>query len=287
MSNLSFAQRRHELTRRIVQHTKSISHVYALTASCLPKSHSAILQTKALQKSSTSPLSSPLRGAGGGAARILNDPPPRLGATVQVSSDALQYVKSEWVSQDEAQDALYFHHDGLWKARAHCHDVLGALCVLSTPTDDDVSGYGDGGTKEVIADGGGGGGRWPDFPTDVALAVDRYETSNEKLYTPLELQARLASAVRRKLVLGEVGSFFHSSTSSSKSKSESGTRDLPWRVILDKDHRLDLHMVRHERYPPPRHYDVNNNIPLLKMIIMKKIIPPITMAMIIYNNSIQ
>ena len=94
MSNLSFAQRRHELTRRIVQHTKSISHVYALTASCLPKSHSAILQTKALHKSSTSLPSSPSRGLGG--ARILNDPPPRLGATVQLSSDALQYVKSEW-----------------------------------------------------------------------------------------------------------------------------------------------------------------------------------------------
>ena len=131
MANLSFAQRRHELTRRIVQHTKSLAHVHALTASSLPKSHSAILQQKALKTHSSLATSSTV-------AKI-HDPPPRLGATVQVSSDALQFVKSQWISQDEAQDALYFHHDGLWKARAHCHDVLGALCVLSTPCADDFN----------------------------------------------------------------------------------------------------------------------------------------------------
>ena len=92
MANLSFAQRRHELSRRIVQYSKSVAHVHALTAASLPKSHSAILQQK------------------------VHDPPPRLSAIVQASSDAMQFVKSGWVSQDEAQDALYFHHDGLWKA---------------------------------------------------------------------------------------------------------------------------------------------------------------------------
>lgn len=228
MANLSFAQRRHELTRRIVQHTKSLSHVYALTATSLPKCHSTVMQQKALRINpshlATTPISSSI-------AKI-HDPSPRLGAVVEASSDALQFVKSRWVSQDEAQDALYFHHDSLWKARAHCHDVLGALCVLSTPGSN-----GDG--------SGGGGGRWPDFPTDVALAVDRYATSKEKAYPASELQARLASAVRRKLVLGEVGAF---GTLGSVSKGNAtmndapnsvgrtavDTQPLPWRVILAK-----------------------------------------------------
>lgn len=236
MSNLSFAQRRHELTRRIVQHTKSIAHVYALTASSLPKSHSAILQTKALKNNHTAssslfnePNSLSTSGATG-TAKIF-DPLPRLGATVQVSSDALQYVKSGWVSQDEAQDALYFHHDGLWKARSHCHDVLGALCVLSTPAANESGVKDDNGDMDVDNDTtgkaiGAGGGRWPDFPTDVTLAVDRYETSNEKAYSTSELQARLASAVRRKLVLGEVGAC--------KRSGDEHSNKLPWRVILGK-----------------------------------------------------
>ncbi|KAL7427855.1 hypothetical protein ACHAXH_000693, partial [Discostella pseudostelligera] len=222
MSNLSFAQRRHELTRRIVQHTKSISHVYALTATSLPKCHSTVLQQKVLRINpshlATTPISSSI-------AKI-HDPSPRLGAVVEASSDALQFVKSRWVSQDEAQDALYFHHDSLWKARAHCHDVLGALCVLSTPDD-------------------GGGGRWPDFPTDVALAVDRYATSKEKAYPASELQARLASAVRRKLVLGEVGAFgtlgsvtkrntTMNDASNSVGRTAVDTQPLPWRVVLAK-----------------------------------------------------
>jgi len=228
MSNLSFAQRRHELTRRIVQHTKSIAHVYALTASSLPKSHSAILQQNALKNNHTSSSLFTEPNSPSGTGVKIFDPPPRLGATVQVSSDALQYVKSGWVSQDEAQDALYFHHDGLWKARSHCHDVLGALCVLSTPADNESRVKGaDGDAMEIDNDTTKaieGGGRWPDFPTDVALAVDRYETSNERAYSTSELQARLASAVRRKLVLGEVGAC----------KSGDKHSKLPWRVILGK-----------------------------------------------------
>ncbi|KAL9189708.1 hypothetical protein ACHAXT_009383 [Thalassiosira profunda] len=224
MANLSFAQRRHELARRLVQHSKSLAHVHALTAASLPKSHSAILQQKALK--SHSPLVTSTRTAA-----TIHDPPPRLGAAVQVASDALQFVKTGWVAQDEAQDALYFHHDGLWKARGHCHDVLGALCVLSTPMvgegakdDDAMEVDGDGKDAFVYK---GGGGRWPDFPSDVALAVDRYETSMERAYSTPELQARLASAVRRKLVLGEVGAF------GAAGKAEE-SRPLPWRVVLGK-----------------------------------------------------
>ena len=212
MANLSFAQRRHELTRRIVQHTKSIAHCYALSAASLPKSHSSLQYQKLLKSSSSSPLSP----TSSNAAKI-HQPPPRLGATVQVSSDALQFVKSGWISQDEAQDALYFHHDELWKARGHCHDVLGALCVLSTPNKDEKQ---EGNNKGV--------GFWPDFPTDVALAVDPYSVSKEKSYSSFELEARLASAIRRKLVLGEVGSI-------RKNKDEKKlTSQLPWRIVFEQ-----------------------------------------------------
>ena len=252
MANLSFAQRRHELTRRVVQHTKSIAHAYALSAASLPKSHSSILRQKAQLRTQSAH----------GAQRAHDDPPPRLGATAQVSSDALQFVKSGWVSQDEAQDALYFHHDGLWKARAHCHDVLGALCVLSTPGCGDGKERGGAGGDGAHAgadamqvddepsssngdrdDNGGGGGRWPDFPTDVALAVDRYETSEEKAYSESELRARLASAVRRKLVLGEVGAYGALGGGNGGARRDGpartilgGERDeeLPWRVVLGR-----------------------------------------------------
>jgi hypothetical protein len=210
MANLSFAQRRHELTRRIVQHTKSIAHCYALTAASLPKSHISLQYQKLLKTSSA--LSPPLSHT---STSTSHEPPPRLGATVQVSSDALQFVKSGWISQDEAQDALYFHHDELWKARGHCHDVLGALCVLSTPTHDNM-------VSEAR-----GGGFWPDLPTDVALAVDPFAVSKEKSYTPSELKARLASAIRRKLVLGEVGSIRNN-------EGKKLTSQLPWRIVFEQ-----------------------------------------------------
>jgi hypothetical protein len=73
-----------------------------------------------------------------------------LGDAVCSSSDALRLAGVGTSSLDEAQDAMYFHHDGLWKARAHCHDILGALCVLSmtAPSHDGEDGN----------DGGGGGG---------------------------------------------------------------------------------------------------------------------------------
>ncbi|KAL3796692.1 hypothetical protein HJC23_009992 [Cyclotella cryptica] len=220
MSALSFAQRRHELSRRLLLHTKSISHAYALCASSLPNSHAALLRSR--------------RGAF-----------PRLGATVEASSDALSYVRGAWNAQDEVQDALYFHHDGLWRSRGHAHDVLGALCVLGgAGWDAAVDGRGnengdgekDGRARE--------GGYWPDFPTDVALAVDRYEISKEKGYGVKELRARLSSAVRRKLVLGEVGWFGSAAASASDFNAPLDgetcyfTRDtdgtpLPWRVTIE------------------------------------------------------
>lgn len=98
--------------------------------------------------------------------------------------------------------------------------------------DDDKASRGDEGGGKVA--GRGGGGRWPDFPTDVALAVDRYETSKEKAYSPSELKARLASAVRRKLVLGEVGAFGTLGSSRGNESAADGERPLPWRVVLGK-----------------------------------------------------
>ena len=119
------------------------------------------------------------------------------------------------MSADEAQDALYYHHDGLWRSRSHAHDVYGALCVLC-------------------------GGYWPDFPSDVALAVDRYEHSKEKRYGAEELRRRLACGVRRKLVCGEVGEFgcCASSLSAMDDLNNLNQRDsmaLPWKVTMESD----------------------------------------------------
>lgn len=91
MSNLSFAQRRHELSWRLSSNGKSIQQVAALTA-----------------------------------AAACTD----LGRAVQVSTAALQHTRTAWVQADEAQDALYFFHAQLFPARAAPHDVYGALDVL-------------------------------------------------------------------------------------------------------------------------------------------------------------
>ena len=134
---------------------------------------------------------------------------------MDASSSALQYVRSGWRSADEAQDALYFHHDGLWRSRGHAHDVLGALSVIC-------------------------GGCWSDFPTDVALCdVDRYENSKERGYGVVELGKRLACGVRRKLVLGEVGEFGVGWDGGERVRDGVDDDDmpLPWRVVMEEGGR--------------------------------------------------
>jgi hypothetical protein len=93
LSNLSFAQRRHELAWRLQQHGKSLMHVSALTA-----------------------------------AAACTD----LAQTVAVSTTALCHARTAWVQADEAQDALYFFHAQLFPARAPPHDIYGALDVQLT-----------------------------------------------------------------------------------------------------------------------------------------------------------
>ena len=91
MSNLSFAQRRHELAWRLARHGKTLQHVAALTAAA-----------------ATTDLS----------------------AVVQVSTAALQHARTAWVQADEAQDALYFFHAQLFPSRAAPHDVYGAADLM-------------------------------------------------------------------------------------------------------------------------------------------------------------
>lgn len=90
MSNLSFAQRRHELQSRLHQHGKALQHVAALTA-----------------------------------AQASSD----LSSIISVSSRALQHARSAWMQADEAQDALYFFHAQLFPSRAPPHDIYGSLDV--------------------------------------------------------------------------------------------------------------------------------------------------------------
>jgi len=88
MSNLSFAQRRHELAWRLIQHSRGLTHVAALCA-----------------------------------AHASTD----FATATRVSTRALQHARTAWVQADEAQDALYFFHAQLFPARQSPHDVYGAL----------------------------------------------------------------------------------------------------------------------------------------------------------------
>ena len=91
MSNLSFAQRRHELQWRLCRHGKSLQHVAALAAA-----HAS----------------------------------SEMGKIVKVSSRALQHARTAWMQADEAQDALYFFHAQLFPSRAPPLDVYGSCDVL-------------------------------------------------------------------------------------------------------------------------------------------------------------
>ena len=91
LSNLSFAQRRHEIAWRLAQHGKGLQHVAGL---CAAAASSDIAQQ------------------------------------VRVSSTALQHARTAWVQADEAQDALFFFHAQLFPVRASPHDIYGAADVL-------------------------------------------------------------------------------------------------------------------------------------------------------------
>jgi hypothetical protein len=118
-----------------------------------------------------------------------------LSQITQVASQALEHVRTSWVSADTAQDALYFHHDSLWKMRSHPHDVLGSMDVLLK-------------------------GRWADLSKDIKLQ-DKFLDSVERSWGKEEAKERLISAVRRKLVLGEVGMM------------RERNDELFWKIILE------------------------------------------------------
>mmetsp|Transcript_198 Transcript_198/g.299 ORF Transcript_198/g.299 Transcript_198/m.299 type:complete len:918 (+) Transcript_198:153-2906(+) len=183
MSSLSFQQRRHILASRIARHIQSFCHVSALVASNLPSSGTA---SKAAVVESQPNIYA--------MAQIPAE--NELSQITQVASQALEHVRRSWVSADTAQDALYFHHDSLWKMRSHPHDVLGSLEVLLK-------------------------GRWTDLSKDIKLE-DKFLDSVERLWNKEEAKERLVSAVRRKLVLGEVGMI-----------KEPGN-DICWKIILEK-----------------------------------------------------
>lgn len=185
MSSLSFQQRRHVLASRIARHVQSLSHISALVASNLPTSGAV----SSVGSSSRQPNIYAL-------AQI--PPENELSQITQCASQALEHVRTSWVSADTAQDALYFHHDSLWKIRSHPHDVLGSMDVLLK-------------------------GRWKDISRDVKLE-DRYKDSIEKSWDKVEMRERLKAVIRRKLVLGEIGN-----------DEEMPNESFRWNVVLEKD----------------------------------------------------
>jgi hypothetical protein len=257
MANLSFAQRRHELTRRIVRHSRSIAHVHALVASSVPPPLPKRNNTSTLDKKGDTLTQ-----------QQQQQQQPRLCHAVKIASDALQHVKTTMTKYDIIQDILYYHHDTLFTNRQFCHDIYGALCVLCTPPPTippppsmplEQQSSTTTATNGSSLSGGGGGGIWPDFPKDVALLdIDRYRSYMESTTNnnnKKELQNRLVCAVRRKLILGEVGIYGTTTTTKHKMNQftttvvggddnggaitrtkvdgrRSETQPLPWRVVL-------------------------------------------------------
>ena len=124
-----------------------------------------------------------------------------LGDSISVANEALKHVFEAWSMADEAQDSMYFSHGSLWNSRKQCHDVCGALDLYLT-------------------------GTWKDIPEDVALTIDRYEKSLEWRWRKEEVLNRLRAAVRRKLVLGEVG----------EAKRKGIMDSFPWEnIMLEKN----------------------------------------------------
>jgi hypothetical protein len=187
MSSLPYQQRRHILASRIARHIQSLSHISSLVASNLP--NSATL-SKHAGRASTQPNIYAL-------AQI--PPENELSQITQAASQALEHVRTSWVSADTAQDALYFHHDSLWKIRSHPHDILGSMDVLLK-------------------------GRWKDLSRDVKLE-DRYRDSEERAWGEEEMKERLRGVVRRKLILGEIGN----------PSLDNKNQNFRWNVTLEKD----------------------------------------------------
>ena len=176
MSNLSFAQRRHELVHRVASHTKACTHIAALTAANYDTS---------------------LERLRGGATH-----PQNLAHMVDVATSALIHARTAWIQNDECQDELYFFHNSLFSLRRPPHDVYGALdmmCNTTTTTTNNTNNT----IPAAITS------YWYDLPTDLQLTTDRYETSKEKGWSKQEVQERWSMAVRRKLLLGEVGYMRH------------------------------------------------------------------------------
>ena len=171
MPNFSFQERRHIVASTISKHAKSLAHVSALVAAYLPQS--------ATRKSKQSHMFTNQAPNLYALSQIPNE--MELANITTLANSALMHVRKSWVSADEAQDVLYLHHGTLWKTRSHPHDVLGAMQVLH-------------------------GGTWLDLSQDVDLGNGAGSNTLEDA-SKEEVTERVRCAVRKKLVLGEVGKF--------------------------------------------------------------------------------
>ena len=178
MANLSFVARRHELSYRLASHTRALTHVAALTAS----NHNGTNEIESAN----------------------------LAKFVDVSTKALTHARTAWIQNDECQDALYFFHGRLFSLRAGPHDVYGALDFITNGrsslretninSDKDAATTSTNNSIESTCTS-----FWYDLPSDLKLETDRYETSTEQQWSKQEVSDRWQMAVRRKLLLGEVG----------------------------------------------------------------------------------
>ena len=217
MSNMSFQQRRHILASTLAKHIKSISHISALVASNLFTSGSSSIQTTihdnthndSTDMNKTNNQTSKQQPQINLYTMAQTPPENELSSIAITTSNALNHIRSSWVNADEAQDALYFHHDTLWKVRNHPHDVLGALDVIMK-------------------------GDWVDLSHDICLKNDGYLDSEEGKWDINETRERLKCAIRRKLVLGEVG-MFHQSIMKNKEGVVMKNNPFWWNIVLEQN----------------------------------------------------
>eukprot|EP00529_Nitzschia_sp_RCC80_P003920 CAMPEP_0113491232 /NCGR_PEP_ID=MMETSP0014_2-20120614/27452_1 /TAXON_ID=2857 /ORGANISM="Nitzschia sp." /LENGTH=1050 /DNA_ID=CAMNT_0000385021 /DNA_START=51 /DNA_END=3203 /DNA_ORIENTATION=+ /assembly_acc=CAM_ASM_000159 len=183
MASLNFAQRRHEASWRLASHQRAVANVAALAAA-------------------SSSGGGGLTGGAAGPAGI----GATLGQTTSVSTKALQHARKAWVSADVAQDSLFFSHANLFPSRAPPHDVYGACDTMIGRTKQARHGEGDTDEEQGLSPShpipppG-----WYDLPSDLRLVTDRYDSSKEKQLSTEQVATEWHMAVRRKLLLGEVG----------------------------------------------------------------------------------